>query len=256
MNTAGGRLGKESVQKTGTEAHDRQEQDATHKILGESDAEAAGHETGRAAPTGTARRKTAARAAATRAERQNPTPKSTSKLAAAAVTMRGTLAGAVAVVADRLPWTGTDKPDAIALLETDHRRFEDLLKRGEESTVRAKKSRRELLDTLTRELNAHELIEEKILYPTLQQHPEATDIVLEGYEEHHVADIIVKELHDVATDDAQWGAKFKVLKESLEHHIKEEERTMFRTARGLLTREELHEMGARMQKLKSSARRA
>ncbi len=139
---------------------------------------------------------------------------------------------------------------------TDHRRFEDLLKRGEESTERAKKSRRELLDTLTRELNAHELIEEKILYPTLQQHPEAKDIVLEGYEEHHVADIIVKELHDVATDDAQWGAKFKVLKESLEHHIKEEEGTMFRTARGLLTREELHEMGARMQKLKSSARRA
>lgn len=210
---------------------------------------------GKQAPKRVARKKGAARAAATRAERQNPTPKSTSKLADAAVTIRGTLAGAVAVVADKLPWTGSDKPDAIALLEADHRRFEDLLKRGEASTERAKKTRRELLDVLTRELAAHELIEEKLLYPTLQKHPQAKDIVLEGYQEHHVADIIVKELHDVATDDARWGAKFKVLKENIEHHIKEEEGSMFRTARGLLSREELHEMGMRMQKLKSSARR-
>ena len=52
-------------------------------------------------------------------------------------------------------------------------------------------------------------------------------IVLEGFQEHHVADIIVKELHQVAKDNEQWGAKFKVLKESLEHHIQEEEGEIF-----------------------------
>jgi hemerythrin-like domain-containing protein len=164
--------------------------------------------------------------------------------------VRGALAGAVAAVADRLPWTRSDRPDALALLETDHRRFEDLLKQGEETTERAKKTRRELLDTLTRELNLHELKEEKVLYPALQQHPAAKDIVLEGYQEHHVADLIVTELHQVATDDEQWGAKFKVLKESIEHHIQEEEGAMFRTARGIFSDEELHEMRARMENLK------
>ena len=160
--------------------------------------------------------------------------------------MTGALAGAVAIVTKRLP----GDTDAIALLEADHRRLEDLLKQGGETTERAIKGRAELLATITSELNMHELIEEKILYPVLQAHPEARDIVLEGFQEHHVADVIVKELHEVATNDEQWGAKFKVLKESIEHHIQEEEGPMFRTARGVMTREELQALGARMAQMK------
>ena len=163
--------------------------------------------------------------------------------------VKGALAGALAVVTKRLP----GEPDAIALLEADHRRMEDLLKQGEKTTDRAVKGRRELLKTLTAELKAHELIEEKILYPALKEHPEAKDIVLEGYQEHHVADILVKELHGLARDDEKWGAKFKVLTESLEHHIKEEEGKMFRTARGIFSREDLQQMGARMVRMKGES---
>ena len=163
--------------------------------------------------------------------------------------MRGAVAGVVEAVAKRMPWTSTDQ-DAIALLETDHRRFEDLLAQGQETTERAVKGRTELLDILTTELNAHELVEEKILYPALKAHPEARDIVLEGYQEHHVADLLVKELHTLAKDDEKWGAKFKVLKESLEHHIQEEEGEMFRTARGIFSRADLQQLGARMAKMK------
>lgn len=153
----------------------------------------------------------------------------------------------------RLPWSG-DSQDAIALLEKDHRRFEDLLKRGEETTDRARKERTELLNTLTAELNLHELVEEKILYPALKAHPETRDIVLEGYQEHHVADVLARELHGLATDDERWGAKFKVLKESLEHHIQEEEGDMFRKARAIFSREELQALGADMARMKADAR--
>ena len=170
-------------------------------------------------------------------------------LQTAATAAKGVVAGAVAAVTSRLPGR-TAEPDALQLLEQEHRRFEKLLKQGEESTERARKGRRELLETLSAELNAHELMEEKVLYPALQSHPEAKDIVLEGYEEHHVADLIAGELKDVATDDAQWGAKFKVLKENIEHHIKEEEGEMFRLARGILSRDELLELGERMRELK------
>jgi hemerythrin-like domain-containing protein len=156
-------------------------------------------------------------------------------------------------ITKRLPWSSAEQ-DAITLLETDHRRFKDLLKQGEETTERAKKGRTELLDTLTTELNLHELVEEKVLYPALKEHPEARDIVLEGYQEHHVADILARELHGLATDDEQWGAKFKVLKESLEHHIKEEEGEMFRKARGIFSREDLQGLGARMAKMKAETR--
>ncbi len=201
----------------------------------------------RSSPSGTARRKSAARAAASRSTRRKKPSrtKSTSKVASATATVRGAVAGAVAAVSERLPW-GEKTTDAITLLETEHRYLEKLLRQGEETTERASKGRGALLETLTAVLNEHELIEEKVLYPALKSHPEARDIVLEGYEEHHVADVIVRELHQVATDDEQWGAKFKVLKESIEHHIKEEEGEMFRTARGVLSREELKTLGAKM----------
>ena len=168
--------------------------------------------------------------------------------------MSGVVAGAVAAVAKRLPWS-SDDADAVTLLETDHRRLESLLAQGEDTTERAVKGRSDLLDTLTAELNLHELIEEKLLYPALKPHPEAKDIVLEGYQEHHVADLIVNELHRLAKDNEQWGAKFKVLKENIEHHIEEEERKMFRIARAVLSRETLHDLGSRMAAMKTESRR-
>ena len=205
----------------------------------------------RVATKTTAKRKTAARAAASRSGRKHPTAEP-SKLASATATVRGAVAGAVAAVANRVPW-GSGDLDAIAYLEKDHRRFEDLLKQGQDTTERAVKGRAELLDTLTALLNVHELIEEKVLYPALKAHPEAKDIVLEGYQEHHVADMIVKELQALPKDDEKWGAKFKVLKESLEHHIKEEEGEMFRTARGLFSRDQLQQMGARMARMRADS---
>jgi len=186
------------------------------------------------------------------AKRQTSKParrKATRRETAAAM-IRGVAAEAAVAVTRRIPWAKNEN-DPFVLLETDHRRFEDLLKRGEESTERAVKLRRELLETLTAELNVHEAIEEKVLYPALKSHPETRDIVLEGYQEHHVADVIVKELHAVAADDEKWGAKFKVLKESLEHHIEEEEGKMFRLARGVMEREELNDLGAQMKALRA-----
>ena len=101
------------------------------------------------------------------------------------------------------------------------------------------------------ELNVHELIEERILYPALKAHKQARQIVLEGYQEHHLADLIVSELRALAKDDEKWGAKFKVLKENVEHHIEEEESKMFRTARAVLSRDALNDLGVGMKALKA-----
>ncbi len=160
----------------------------------------------------------------------------------------------MAAITSRLPWA-KDENDPIILLQTDHRRFEKLLDEGEQSTERATKGRREILDTLKSELTVHEAIEEQILYPALEPHPEARKTTIEGFEEHHVADVIISELKKVATDDEKWGAKFKVLKENITHHIQEEERIMFPAARGVLPREELLALGARMRALKAELER-
>lgn len=145
--------------------------------------------------------------------------------------------------------------DAVKLLEKDHRRFEKLMEEGEETTERARKRRQDVLKTLAAEIAAHERKEEKVLYPALKRHREAKDIVLEGYQEHHVADVLLSELKNMDPADERWGAKFKVLKESLEHHIEEEEGHMFRTARSVLGRDRLEQLGRQMQSLNGSGRK-
>ena len=51
--------------------------------------------------------------------------------------------------------------------------------------------------------------------------------MLEGYEEHHVADLIKAELEDMTPDEEMYDAKMKVLQENIEHHLEEEEKDMF-----------------------------
>lgn len=207
------------------------------------------------APSRTSRRAASSRRTSTtaprpvkRSSRRASPPPRASRAAVAARAVQGAVAGAVAAITSRLPWTAAE-PDALQILEAEHRRLEELLKKGEETTEAARQTRRDLLRTITAEVDRHEQKEERILYPALQAHPEARDLVSEGYQEHHVADVIIEELHAVATDDEVWGAKFKVLKENIEHHIKEEEGEMFRIARGVFSRDELQALGARMREL-------
>jgi hypothetical protein len=136
--------------------------------------------------------------------------------------------------------------NAITLLEGDHRRFQDMLKRLDGTSERAVKTREELFTSLKRELLIHEEIEEEIFYAALKEHPRARDIVLEGYEEHHVVDTILGELSALPYDSETWTAKFTVMRENLEHHIEEEEDDMFKKADRVFDKAELGALGDRM----------
>ena len=144
--------------------------------------------------------------------------------------------------------------NAIDLLKEDHDRIKPLLSELKETTDRAEKTRGDLFSRIKQELTIHEIIEEEIFYPTLKEHPKAKDIVLEGYEEHHVVDEILGELEQTPVTDDTWGAKFKVAKENLEHHIEEEEGEMFQKARQIFSVDEREEMGRRMQEIKDLAK--
>ena len=140
--------------------------------------------------------------------------------------------------------------NAIDLLEQDHRKIKKMLAEGEETTERAEVTRSDLYATLRREMETHERIEEQIFYPALKQHPKARDIVLEGFEEHHVVDEIMGELGETDVTDETWAAKFKVMKENIEHHIEEEEEEMFPKARRVFDKDEIEALGDRMLELK------
>jgi hemerythrin-like domain-containing protein len=145
--------------------------------------------------------------------------------------------------------------DALALLKADHTKVKKLLGELESTTERGIKTRQELFATIKGELMVHEAIEEEIFYPELKSHPKAKEIVLEGYEEHNVVDKLMGELEALPVDHETWGAKAKVMKENIEHHIEEEEGEMFSKARQVFDRTELEELGERMEQRKQSASR-
>jgi hemerythrin-like domain-containing protein len=143
--------------------------------------------------------------------------------------------------------------DAIKLLKADHDKVKKLLDELESTTERGIKTRQELFATIKGELTIHEVIEEEIFYPELKSHPRAKDIVLEAYEEHNVVDTLMGELEALPVDDEAWGAKAKVMKENIEHHIEEEEGEMFSKARQVFDAAELEDLGTRMEQRKRSA---
>lgn len=140
--------------------------------------------------------------------------------------------------------------DAIAMLKEDHKAMKSIMEDIDATTERGVKTREELLGKMKAELQLHEMIEEKVFYPALQEHKKAKEIVLEGYEEHHAVDMLLGELEGVAFDDPTWSAKFTVIKENVEHHIEEEEGEMFPKARDVFDPDELTLLGEQMAALK------
>ena len=63
------------------------------------------------------------------------------------------------------------------------------------------------------------------------------------------------ELEALDVSDETWGAKAKVMKENVEHHIEEEEGEMFKQARRVFDRDELEDLGRRMAERRVSAGR-
>ena len=137
--------------------------------------------------------------------------------------------------------------DAITLLKTDHEKVAGIFEQLEPTTERAIKTREELFARLKQELDVHAHIEETILYPVLKQEAETRAITLEGVEEHHVIKTLLRELEAMQVGSEKWTAKLKVLQESVEHHVEEEESDMFKGAREVLSKEQLETLGARME---------
>ncbi len=137
--------------------------------------------------------------------------------------------------------------NAFELLKADHEKVSGIFDEIEPTTNRASKTRQQLFTELKNELDIHSQIEEQILYPALKDADETHEITLEAFEEHHVVKQLLKDLAKMPVESDEWAAKLKVLKENVEHHVEEEEGEMFRSAREILGREQLAELGAQME---------
>jgi iron-sulfur cluster repair protein YtfE (RIC family) len=144
--------------------------------------------------------------------------------------------------------------DALTLLEQDHDKVMKIMEELEKTTERGVKTREELFNKLVSELTVHEQIEEQIFYPAVKEQAttkKLEELVTESYEEHHFVDIVKAEIEQTPFDTEEWAAKFKVMKENIEHHAKEEEeQKMFPKVRKAFTKAELEDLGTQMAELK------
>jgi hemerythrin-like domain-containing protein len=148
----------------------------------------------------------------------------------------------------------SESSGAIALLESDHSRFKQLLKQLEdESEDGSPEECRELLEELEAGLKAHTQIEEEIFYPEFKEAAGEEDqhIYFEAVEEHRVVDMVLPDMMDENLESEEFAAKAKVLKELVQHHIEEEEGTMFPKARKAFSKEDLEKLGERMTERKA-----
>lgn len=131
-------------------------------------------------------------------------------------------------MADRQTETDTD---ATHILAHDHRTVEDLFSKYENAS--GTESKRRLAEKICNELKIHALIEEEIFYPALKGKID-DDLLKEAYVEHDGAKLLINEIAEGGPDERFYDAKVTVLKEQIEHHVKEEEKehdNMFQQAR-------------------------
>ncbi len=135
-------------------------------------------------------------------------------------------------------------------LHRDHEKVKELLEELAETTDRQVRRREDLFETLKSELDAHSKGEEKFFYNRLRDTEEAGSMVLESIEEHHVLDKLLQELDKMEKSHESWSAKLKVLHENVEHHVAEEEKSLFPKARKVFSGEESEQIAEEIESFK------
>ena len=146
--------------------------------------------------------------------------------------------------------------DAITLLKADHSAVGDLLKRVQDLSESAHAQRRELFQQIDKALTVHSKIEETIFYPAFKQKAqsknddEATQEVLEAYEEHANVKSMLQKLEGTDAADETYDAKLEVLSQLVKHHVHEEEQVMFKEAAEIMDESELERLGSSLAQAK------
>lgn len=128
--------------------------------------------------------------------------------------------------------------NAIDLLKEQHEKVTKVLTKMSEGATPNSSEVRQVAD----ELVAHMVIEEHIFYPRVKTLMK--DMINESFEEHAVARFELARLLQATGTEKKTRAL--VLKELLEHHIKEEEQEMFPKVKKEIPAEELERLGAKM----------
>ncbi len=135
-------------------------------------------------------------------------------------------------------------------LKNDHKKVKQLLAELVELSEDAGNRRSKLISQIRDELIPHSRAEEAVFYNSLRAIDSAKDVVMHGYQEHIEAETALRMLQVRDKIDTEWRTTANKLRESVLHHIEEEESTIFTVAQQLFTKQEAEMMAVAFEKLK------
>ncbi len=129
------------------------------------------------------------------------------------------------------------------MLEHDHEEVKEMFKEAINNEDPSK------YKEIKKELEVHMKGEEDFYYPKAKKADE--DLVEHGIEEHEEAKGLIKELDRLGKNDGQFMPKLKELKDSVEHHVDEEEHKLFPKSKDTLSDNEEKEIAEKIEEEKS-----
>ena len=136
-------------------------------------------------------------------------------------------------------------------LHNDHQEVSELIEqimKTEESSERTS-----MFKELMNMLIAHSHAEQSVLYKKMEKSEDekARKFAFEGTNEHQLVEQQLQQMSRARNKASeQWTAQLTVLKELVNHHVKEEESTGFSCARSEFDKEQLEKMGQQFRRHK------
>jgi hemerythrin superfamily protein len=149
-----------------------------------------------------------------------------------------------------------EQRDVTEILSEDHREVEAMFTELE-TLLEARSGtddelRRDLVDQVTIELVRHAVAEELAVYPAVKDKVNAEEAE-RAKREHAEAEETMKRLEGMDPNDESFGGELRTLMQEIRTHVAEEEGEMFPRMRELMTRDELVELGGRVESIKKMA---
>ncbi|MBX9948614.1 MAG: hemerythrin domain-containing protein [Candidatus Obscuribacterales bacterium] len=120
--------------------------------------------------------------------------------------------------------------DVTELLHQDHMKVSELF--FQFSKAEEEDEKEELVKQILTELHVHAKVEEEVVYPAVEEEAEeGEEVVGEAEVEHKMIKYLMAELSEMTGGDEELDAKVTVLCELVKHHVREEEKEMFKKLR-------------------------
>lgn len=142
--------------------------------------------------------------------------------------------------------------NVLSIIKKEHREVGAMLDKAQKLDPDDREIK-SLAEQIEKALGAHLAIEERLFYSRIRDRADESEDrvdVFEGYTEHEVAKHLIALLKSTRNRDEAFKAELQVLCESVKHHVKEEESTIFSLARRFIPNEELEQLGEDWQRAK------